>query len=62
MEVVGIWDRGPMAWQENLLPKMHKRAVEAAKSFLVHVEKGYVKVLITDQSSAFEETSQEELE
>ena len=60
MEVCGIWEKGPMAWQDNLLPKIQKRALDAAKSFLIHVENGYVKVLIADQSSAFSETEETE--
>jgi hypothetical protein len=60
MEVCGIWERGPMAWQDNLLPKIQKRALDAAKTFMIHVEKGYVKVLIADQSSAFEDNSEDD--
>jgi hypothetical protein len=53
MEACGIWDRGAMKWQENLLPTMQKRALDANKQVLIHVEKGSIKALIPDQSSDF---------
>jgi len=62
MEVCGIWERGPMAWQDNLLPKIQKRALDAdaAKTFQVSLKNGYVDILIADQSSAFEDNSEDD--
>jgi hypothetical protein len=47
---VGVWDKGEMKYSDNLLPHFHRRAVDADKSLMIHVEKGFVKTLISDMS------------
>lgn len=49
----GAWDKGAMAWQENLLPKIHRRLVEVNRHVLIHVENGYIESLITLQDNKF---------
>jgi len=51
MESVGIWDRGAMKWQENLLPIMQRRALDANKKLLVHIKNGNIENLIPDMSN-----------
>lgn len=59
MQLTGIWDRGAMKWQENLLPVMQRRALDADKSVMVYLDDGYIKNLIPDASGAFDEEEPE---
>lgn len=56
LTLTGVWDKGAMKYSENLLPYFARRALEANKSVLIHVENGYIKALIPDMNNeTFEE-------
>lgn len=45
LENLGVWDRGPMKWADNLLPIIHKRALAAAedgRTAILVLQDGYV--------------------
>lgn len=61
MTLTGIWDRGAMKWQENILPMMQKRALDADKPLRIIVKDSFVDTLMADQSSNFDENEDDKL-
>ena len=58
LTLTGVWDKGAMNYNDNLLPFFQRRALEANKTLLIHVENGYIKALIPDMSNeTFEENN-----
>lgn len=58
--LTGILEKGPIKATDNYLPVFQRRALDANKSLLLHVENGHIKALIADQSSAFEDNSEDD--
>lgn len=45
LDTVGAWERGPMAYSDNILPKLEKRILEQAKHFKFVVKNGYIDTI-----------------
>ena len=53
--LVGAWDKGEMKFSDNLLPKIQKRMLKAAKTFKFVVKDGWIDTIYADHSDEVEE-------
>jgi hypothetical protein len=60
LTVTGAWDKGPIKFIDNLLPKLQKRILKADKSFQFIVKNGWIDTLYVDSSVSDDEDGEEE--
>lgn len=46
-EATGVWDKGPIKWQTNILPILQKRVANAEKKFQVVVKDGWIVTIFS---------------
>lgn len=44
-DLTGVWDRGAMAWEDNILPALEKRILRANRPFMFIMKDGWVDVM-----------------
>lgn len=52
LDVIGVWEKGPLKFSDNILPKLQKRVLKANKEFQFVLKNGFFSTLMTDDSSS----------
>jgi len=61
LEITGVWEKGPIKYQDNILPILEKRILAAKRKFNVLVKDGWVdRVFTLKNSSEPEDMSDDE--
>lgn len=53
LQVSGAWDKGPIQFSDNVLPKLQKRILQADKEFDVVLGNGFVDTIVLEDEENF---------
>lgn len=49
-DLTGVWERGPMEWEDNILPALEKRILRANKPIMFVMKDGWIDTLYEPES------------